>query len=40
MKVGSLMKLSGCLEVVKLDCNEVVGADAKLDGCGYVTAAR
>ena len=31
MKVGAWKELSGCLEVVKLDRNEVVGADAKLD---------
>ena len=40
MKVGSLMKLSRCLVAVKLDCNEVVGANAKLDGCGYVANTR
>ena len=36
----AVVQLNGCLIVVQLECNEVIGADAKLNGCGNVTNTR
>ena len=40
MNACAVVQLDGCLVVIQLECNEVVGADAKLDGCGNVANTR
>ncbi len=40
VKVCAVVQLCGYLIVIKLKCNEVIGADAKLDGCGNVANMR
>ena len=40
VKVCAVVQLCGYLIVIKLKCNEVIGADAKLDGCGNVANTR
>ena len=40
MNACAVVQLDGCLVVIQLECNEVVGADAKLNGCGNVANAR
>ena len=36
----TVVQLCGCLIVIQLKCNEVIGADAQLDGCGNVANTR
>ena len=40
VKVRAVVQLCGCLIVIQLKCNEVIGADAKLDGCGNIANTR
>ena len=40
MNVGAVVKLNGYLIVVYLEAYEMIGADAKLNGCGNVTNTR
>ena len=36
----AVVQLDGCLVVIQLKSNEVIGADAELDGCGNIASTR